>query len=54
MSKHYDRWGKSWEDRNKEKRKAYRAAWYLANKARISEQQRKYRSSRDNTGESNG
>ncbi len=54
MSKHYDKWGKDWECRNKEKRKAYRAAWYAANKERIAKQQREYRITRDTNGERNG
>lgn len=47
MNDHYTRWGKDWEERNKEERKAYRARWYQANKLRISEQQREYRANSD-------
>lgn len=43
MTGHYERWGKSWEERHKEERKAYRAKWYQDNKLRISEQQKEYR-----------
>jgi hypothetical protein len=47
MNNHYTKWGKSWEDRNKEARKAYRARWYKDNQTRIREQQKEYRFKRD-------
>ena len=56
MNNHYTKWGKNWEERNKESRKAYRAKWYKDNQTRIREQQKEYRFKRDLsevTGESN-
>ena len=47
MTDHYTRWGKNWEARHKEERKAYRAKWYKDNKLRIKEQQKEYRFQKD-------
>ena len=50
MNNHYTKWGKNWEERNKESRKAYRAKWYKDNQTRIREQQKEYRFKRDLAG----
>ena len=42
MTDQYERWGKSWAERHKEERKAYRAKWYKDNQLRIREQQKEY------------
>ena len=47
MTDQYERWGKSWAERHKEERKAYRAKWYKDNQLRIREQQKEYRFKRD-------